>query len=97
MIAKTLWEEQHLLGQYIVAFTPYNKNLQSFSKYLRLALVSCEIVDYGKRLVSAFKGLLLVLIKSSFFQGDWALGYHSMKFKHFPDISLFHKVLSHNS
>ena len=28
-----------------------------------------------------------VLIKYSFLQGDSALGYHSMKFKHFPDTS----------
>ena len=25
--------------------------------------------------------------KVSFWQEDWALGYHSMEFRHFPDIS----------
>ena len=30
---------------------------------------------------------LLVLTKFSFWQEDWALGYHSMKIKRFPDIS----------
>ena len=30
---------------------------------------------------------LLVLIKFSFWQEGWTLGYHSMNFRHFPDIS----------
>ena len=30
---------------------------------------------------------LLVLMKLSFWRGDWALGYHSMEFRQFPDIS----------
>ena len=29
-----------------------------------------------------------MLTKLSFWQQDWALGYHSMKFRQFPDISL---------
>ena len=29
---------------------------------------------------------LLVLTKCSFWQEDWAPGYHSMKFRHFTDI-----------
>ena len=33
-----------------------------------------------------FKSFLLVLTKLSFWQGEWALGYHSMKFRQFPDI-----------
>ena len=45
-----------------------------------------------------FKSFLLVSTKLSFWQGDWALGwalgYHSMGFRHFPDISLLPKVLS---
>ena len=32
-----------------------------------------------------FKGFLLVLIKFSFWGGDWALGYNSMGFCYFPD------------
>ena len=41
-----------------------------------------------------FSSLLLVLTKLSFQQGDWALGYYSMKFRKFPDISKFPKILS---
>ena len=37
---------------------------------------------------------LLLLTKLSFQQGDWTLGYHSMKFRHFTDISLFPKIVS---
>ena len=29
----------------------------------------------------------LILAKSSFWWGDWALGYHSMEFRHFPNVS----------
>ena len=35
----------------------------------------------------SFKRFSLVLAKSSFWQGHWALGYHSMGFGQFPDIS----------
>ena len=35
---------------------------------------------------SFFKSFLLVLTKLLFWQEDRAPGYHSMKFKHFPDI-----------
>ena len=34
-----------------------------------------------------FKSFLLAVAKFSIWQGDWALGYHSMGFRHFPDIS----------
>ena len=33
------------------------------------------------------KNFLLVLTKLSFWQEDWALGYHSINFRHFPNIS----------
>ena len=33
------------------------------------------------------KCFLLVLTKFLFCQGDWPVGYHSMKFRYFPDIS----------
>ena len=41
-----------------------------------------------------FKSLLLVLTKLSLWQGDWALGYHYMKFRQFSDISKFPNILS---
>ena len=34
-----------------------------------------------------FDRFLLVLVGVSFWSGDWALGYHSLDFRHFPDIS----------
>ena len=34
-----------------------------------------------------FDWFLLVLVGVSFWSGDWALGYHSLDFRHFPDIS----------
>ena len=34
-----------------------------------------------------FSSFLLVLTKFSFWEEDWALGYNSMKFWDFPDIS----------
>ena len=37
--------------------------------------------------VSIFKNFLLVLTKLSFWRGGWALGYYSMGFRQFPDIS----------
>ena len=40
---------------------------------------SCEIAHSGKSLISGFQGFLLVLTKLSFWQGDWVIGYHSMK------------------
>ena len=38
--------------------------------------------------------IFLVLRKLSFWQGNWALGYHSMMFRQIPDISEFPKILS---
>ena len=40
------------------------------------------------------KSFVLVLAKLSFSPGDWPLGYHSMKFRHFPDFSYIPKILS---
>ena len=41
----------------------------------------------GKVQILSFKVFLLVITKFSFWQEDWALVYHSMKFWDFPDIS----------
>ena len=41
----------------------------------------------GKDLIAIFGTFLLVLIKFSFWQGGWALGYHFMEFRHFPSVS----------
>ena len=41
----------------------------------------------GKLSFLLLKSVLLALKKLWFWQKDWVLGYHSMEFKHFPDIS----------
>ena len=51
----------------------------------------------GKDECLFFKIFLLVLTKLSFWEGDWALGYHSLKLRQFPDISKFPMILSVNS
>ena len=48
----------------------------------------------GRGLIAIFRSFFLVLTKFSFFQGGWALPYHSRKFRVFPNISLFPKILS---
>ena len=59
------------------------KKLQSVTKYLSLTLISCEIKHCKESLIAIF----LVLTKFQFWQGDWVLGYHFMKFRHFSNIS----------
>ena len=46
--------------------------------------------------MSVFQELSASINKISFWQGDWALGYHSIKFRQFPDISQFPKIVSLN-
>ena len=41
----------------------------------------------GKVKFLFFKSFYTVLPKLIFWQAEWALGYHSVKFRHFPDIS----------
>ena len=57
---------------------------QSFTKYLRITLVFM----WNGALPEGFGYYyLLVLAEFSFWLGYWALGYHSMGFRHFPDVS----------
>ena len=56
-------------------------SLQSFTEYLRLTLVFMRNSALQEKFnFCFFKRFLLVLTKFSFWQGDWALGYYSMKF-----------------
>ena len=41
----------------------------------------------GKISYLFFNNVLLVVAKISFWWGDWALGYHSVGFRHFFEIS----------
>ena len=65
----------------------YRKQPHSSTKYLRLTLVFMWNSTLRKSLIFIFQEFLLVLTKFSFRHKDWALGYHSVKFRHFPDIS----------
>ena len=62
--------------------------LQSFTKYLRQTLVFMRNSEMRESfsfcLLAVF---LLVSTKFSFWDGDWALGYNSMRFRSFPDLS----------
>ena len=48
---------------------------------------SCEIVHCGRGLISVLQEFFAIINKISILAGGWALGYHSMKFRLFPDIS----------
>ena len=65
--------------------------LQLFTKYLRLTVVFMWKSALREKFNFFF---LLLLTKFSFWQEDLALGYYSMKFEDFLDISLFPKILS---
>ena len=51
----------------------------------------------GKSLISVFQEFIASINKLSFWRGGWALGYHSMRFRHFLDISYFPKILSRSA
>ena len=56
-------------------------DLQSFTKYLRLTLVFMWNSTLREKFI--FCSFLLVLTKFSIWKKDLALGYYSMKFRHF--------------
>ena len=60
---------------------------QSFTKYLRLTLAFRWSSSLHEKFNLFFKSFSLVLIKFWLWQEDWALGYHSVKFWDFSDIS----------
>ena len=68
--------------------------LQSFTKYLRLTLVSMLNSALRESLISFYQKYFSSINKFSFWKENWALGYHSMQFRTFPDISLFPKIIS---
>ena len=55
------------------------------------ALGECAWGASAGGVVSVFREL--VLAELSFWRGDWALGFHSMGFGYFPDISSFPGML----
>ena len=62
---------------------------QSFTRYLRSLVFMSNSALREKFNFCFFKSFLLVLIKFLFWQEDWAPGYHSMTFRHLPDIPNF--------
>ena len=55
-------------------------------------MFSCKIVYYEESLISAFQEIFPSIKKT--LAGGWALRYHSMGIRHFPDISQFSWILS---
>ena len=61
----------------------------------------CEMVHYGESLLpssqeffaSDSKAFILVWEWGGEGAGGWALGFHSMGFRHFPDVFSFLKIL----
>ena len=48
----------------------------------------CVERSTARKVLLLFSGLFLpVLAKFSFWRGEWALGYHFMEFRRFPNIS----------
>ena len=46
----------------------------------------CEIAHHRKSLIAIFQDFFASTNKMFILAVGWALGYHSMKFRHFPDI-----------
>ena len=55
--------------------------------YAAAVVLSSEIAHCGKSLISIFQEFFASINKISILAGDWTLGYHSMEFILFPDIS----------
>ena len=60
-------------------------NLQSFTKYLRLTLVFMWNSALREKFIFCFQGFLVGINGMLILAGG--LGYHSIEFRHFPDIS----------
>ena len=43
-------------------------------------------MHYGKSLISVFQEFFASINKIFILAEDWSLGYHSMQFRHFPNI-----------
>ena len=63
--------------------------LKSYTKYLRLALVFMLNSALGVKFNLFIQKVFIVTIdkKKIFWREGWVLGYYSMRFRHFPDIS----------
>ena len=49
---------------------------------------------WGGGLISVFEEFSAIVGKAFVLAGGWAMGYHLLGFRKFPDISLFHGILS---
>ena len=91
------WHNQHVFYQvgkfltllFLLAHNEYVvKNSTIIHKIFETnSSFHAKLHSMGKFYFLLFKSILLVLTKFSFWQKDWALGYHSMKFRDFPDLS----------
>ena len=60
---------------------------QSFTKYLRLTLVFMQNSALREKFNFYVSVVFLSINKIFILQEDWALAYHSTRFRQFPDIS----------
>ena len=81
----------YLNKRLISAMITIPSKLQSVTKYLGLTLVFTWNSALREKINFYFSRNVVTL---SFWHEGWALGYHSMEFRHFPDISQFPKILS---
>ena len=89
------WQEHTVKCSVQIRLRTQLNRFASFAKWLSFRLeVRCSRFESSCSLISVFQLFLLILTKFSFCQGEPALGHHSMKFRHFPEIVLFPKILS---
>ena len=86
----SLYSQHYSLHSHPDNLHSYYSYPQSFTRYLRLSLVFMSNSALQEKFnFCFFKSFLLVLNKFLFWQEDWAPGYHSMTFRHLPDIPNF--------
>ena len=79
------------LAQFQMSFTNLLQEAKMVCPFLLMyaaaVVLSSEIAHCGKGLISIFQGFFASINKISILTGDWTLGYHSVEFILFPDIS----------
>ena len=60
--------------------------LRWFAEYLGLAVVFAWNSVLQEKFYFCFSRVFTSIGEFSFWQGGWVMGYHSMGFRHFPDV-----------
>ena len=89
LLWQTLLPHIGLLGRTLLVQIglPEQTLLQSVSKYLRLTLVFIGNSALQESLIAIFWDFFASINEIFILAGDWALGYHSIRLKHIPNIS----------